>query len=129
MSICVFDITKFKKIVEKDFDFEHPIPKFLLPYPYIYTSGSSTNEVIRYFILPNDIRITLSNDSESFRYIDKIKRTSLIMIAHTEFLHDIICGNIYSINGNKNPEIRYKRKLVKEFSDDEIKDYMSQLGY
>ena len=36
---------------EWDFDRKNPIPTFLLPYDYIYTAGSMTNEVVRYFIL------------------------------------------------------------------------------
>ncbi len=133
MSICNFDIEKCEKIVEKDYDFEHSIPRFLSKYPYIYTSGSSLNEVKRYFILPIDVRNTLCNipsdSTSSFPYFDKKNKKSVNMIASIEFLHDVICGNIVTNNGNKNPEIRYKRKLVKEFSDEEIKDFMSLLDY
>ena len=41
-----------------DFDKRNPIPNFLLPYDYIYGAGSSTNEVVRYFILPENYHLT-----------------------------------------------------------------------
>lgn len=39
---------------EWDFDKKNPIPAFLLPYDYLYGAGSSVNEVVRHFILPDD---------------------------------------------------------------------------
>lgn len=46
----------FKGVVPPEWDFDklNPIPTFLLAYDYLYGAGSSINEIVRYFILPDD---------------------------------------------------------------------------
>lgn len=85
-----------------DLDHLNPIPEPLLPYWYYYTAGASPQEIVRYFILPQDYplntrqnkkgttpRRTLTTVGEYYRYISNpntykgdLEGTSAVNIAN-----------------------------------------------
>lgn len=47
------------------FDREHTIPTKLKEVPYVYTSGSTSAEVVRYFVLPDDMEVEIPSWTKS----------------------------------------------------------------
>jgi hypothetical protein len=117
----------------EDFDKYHPIPRELGKYNYIYASGSSKDEVVRYFIVPFEVyemykekANSLFNGSyanERFPFLFR-KKDHVNMIAPPEDSYGykmLLLTSCTSSNpDNRNCELRNKRKILKQFTTQEL---------
>jgi hypothetical protein len=117
----------------EDFDKYHPIPRELGKYNYIYASGSSKNEVRRHFIVPPEVYESYKEKANTIfhsRYVwDRFpfyfrKKDRVNMIAPLEHSYGykvLLLTSCTSSNpDNRNCELRNKRKIIKQFTTQEL---------
>ena len=117
----------------EDFDKYHPIPRELGKYNYIYASGGKKDEVYRHFVVPievyetyrdkakADFRLAFMSDNNPFRFR---KRDGVNMIAPFENSYGykmlLLTACTSSNPDNRNCELRNKRKILKQFTTQEL---------
>jgi hypothetical protein len=117
----------------EDFDKCHPIPRELGKYNYIYASGSSKNEVHRHFILPIEVYEIYKEKSNTIFYSSYAnqrfpfyfrKNDRVNMIAPLEHSYGykmlLLTACTSSNPDNRNCELRNKRKIIKQFTTEEL---------
>ncbi len=117
----------------EDFDKYHPIPRELGKYNYIYASGCSKDEVMRYFILPNedyerykekakgDFRMGFMNDDNYFSFKRKDHVNKIAPLENSYGYKLLLITACTSSNpDNRNCELRNKRKILKQFTTPEL---------
>ncbi len=117
----------------EDFDKYHPIPRELGKYNYIYASGSSKDEVVRYFIVPKEVyqsykekanttfNAWYANERHPFYFR---KKDHVNMIAPPEHSYGykmlLLTACTSSNPDNRNCELRNKRNILKQFTTPEL---------
>lgn len=117
----------------EDFDKNHPIPRELGKYNYIYASGSTKDEVYRHFVLPKedyekykekaktDFRLAFINDTHSFYFRRKDRVNMIAPFENSYGYKMLLLTSCTSSNpDNRNCELRNKRKILKQFTTQEL---------
>lgn len=117
----------------EDFDKYHPIPRELGKYNYIYASGSTKDEVHRHFIVPKEVYekykekakadfcLAFINDDHSF-YFGKKNRLNMIAPFENSYGYKLLLLTACTSSNpdNRNCELRNKRKILKQFTTQEL---------
>ncbi len=117
----------------EDFDKYHPIPRELNKYNYIYASGGSKNEVCRHFIVPIEVYEIYKEKANAIFYSSYAnerfpfyfrKKDRINMISPPEHSYGykmLLLTSCTSSNlDNRNCELRNKRKIIKQFTTQEL---------
>ncbi len=117
----------------EDFDKYHPIPRELGKYNYIYASGGTKNEIHRHFIVPNEVYQSYKEKANALFYSSYAnerfpfyfrKKDRINMIAPPEHSYGykmLLLTTCTSSNlDNRNCELRNKRKIIKQFTTQEL---------
>lgn len=119
--------------IYEDFDKCHPIPRELGKYNYIYASGGTKDEVFRHFVLPKEVydiykekakaiyRFSDTFDSHPF-FFRKNDRVNMIAPFENSYGYKmLLLTSCTSSNpDNRNCELRNKRKILKQFTTQEL---------
>lgn len=117
----------------RDFDKCHSIPRELEKYNYIYASGSSKDEVKRYFIVPKEvyenykekakinIRLAFIEDKHPF-FFRKNDTVNMISPLENSYGYKILLLTSCTSSNpdNSNCELRNKRIILKQFTTQEL---------
>ena len=122
----------------EDFDKYHPIPRELGKYNYIYGSGGKKDEVYRHFIVPktvyesykSELNIPHKNRKHCFGYFNddhsfcfrKNDEVNMISPLENSYGYKMILLTYHTSSNpdNRNCELRNKRKILKQFTTQEL---------
>lgn len=111
-------------------------------YNYLYTAGSTSQEVHRFFILPDDAKVKVRYFPEGERYskqkITTLREARSLKLATIqtmdgqgvlpskpeELLTTVISGQIFYPSGSVNSQIRRKGKIVAPITDEQLKQLL-----
>ncbi len=117
----------------EDFDKYHPIPRELGKYNYIYASGNTKNEVRRHFIVPPEVYESYKEKANTIFhsgyawerfpfYFRKKDRVNMIAPPEDSYGYKVLLLTSCTSSNpdNRNCELRNKRKIIKQFTTQEL---------
>ncbi len=136
--------------VDDGFDRAHPIPAKLKDVPYIYTAGGTESEVVRYFVLPDEMEVEIPSwtktgkptkkkmsAAEFFRLPEEQQTISVKIAGVRDFnvnrvapklsdrFGELLLTSVVAAHGSfpeQLPQMRLKHRIIKQYTEAELNE-------